>query len=266
MKEKYDASQLKDYRPISLIHSFSKLFTKVLENHLAPAMHGLTRLNQSSFIKGRVLHDNFRDVHLTAKALHRKHKPSILIKLDIAKAFDTVSWSFLLDILKHMGFSDRWLNWISLLLSTASTKVVVNGSPGRRICHARGLRQGDPLSPLLFVLAMKALNCLLRYADREGFLRALGDANIQERSYLYADDVVLFFTPNQQDLIMTQSILQIFSLASGLTINPDKCLLSLIQCHADSMQPQRHSMHHAFLPRSPSPFSLQISRNPTITW
>jgi hypothetical protein len=62
-----------------------------------------------------------------------------LAKIDIAKAFDTVSWGYLLSIMSHMGFSSRWLDWICLSLSTASTRIVVNGTPGRRICYARGL-------------------------------------------------------------------------------------------------------------------------------
>jgi hypothetical protein len=144
LPKKVDASIVDNYHPISLIHSFSKLFMKVLASRLAPKLHELVAYNQSAFVKGRVIHDNFKAVQLSTKSLHRSKTPSALIKVDIAKAFDTVDWTFLLAILKHMGFSRRWLDWISLMLSTASTKVVVNGSPGRRICHARGLRQGDP--------------------------------------------------------------------------------------------------------------------------
>jgi hypothetical protein len=95
------------------------------------------------------------------------------LKVDIAKAFDSVAWPFLIDILRHIGFSRRWCNWISALLSTASTKVVVNGRPGRQIAHARGLRQGDPISPMLFVLVMEVLNSLIREADRRSALLPL---------------------------------------------------------------------------------------------
>jgi len=104
---------------------------------------------------------------------------------DISKAFDSVNWSFLLNILAQMGFSRRWLNWISLILSTVSTRIICNGSPGRRICHARGLRQGDLLSPLLFVLVMEALNAIFCLADAKGLLEHL-DPLIKER---------LFFMP-----------------------------------------------------------------------
>ena len=81
-----------------------------------------------------------------------------------------------------MGFSHRWIDWISLLLSSASTKIILNGMPGRRICHARGLRQGDPLSPLLFVLVMEALNAMFKAADRGELLTCL-DEKAKERAF-----------------------------------------------------------------------------------
>jgi hypothetical protein len=123
LRKKKDASLVGDFRPISLIHSFAKLFTKVLARRIAPHMKSLVRTNQSAFISGRLIHENFNAVQLTAKLLHRKKIPSALYKIDIAKAFDSLDWTFLLEVLKQLGFSRRWLNWISLVLSTASTKI-----------------------------------------------------------------------------------------------------------------------------------------------
>jgi hypothetical protein len=139
LKKKGNAQEVTDFRPISLVHSFSKLATKVLASRLAPLLQSMVKPNQRAFIKGRLIHDNFRAVQLTAKLLHRKRKASALLKIDIVKGFDTVNWTFLLAVLKQLGFSRRCLNWISIVLSTASTKILVNGSPGRRICHARAL-------------------------------------------------------------------------------------------------------------------------------
>ena len=233
LRKRPDASSLCDFRPISLIHSFAKLFTKVLSRRLAPFMHTLVRHNQSAFIRSRLIHENFRAVQLTAKLLHRSKRPSVLLKLDIAKAFDTVNWRFLLSVLQHCGFTRRWRDWISLLLSSASTKIILNGSPGRRICHARGLRQGDPLSPLLFVIVMEVLNALLRLADERGLLCAL-HPKIKERTFLYADDVVVFLSPVEQDLVLTRVILEIFAGASGLKTNLSKCKVSPIQCDLEA--------------------------------
>jgi len=230
LKKKEGATTLHDFRPISLIHSFAKLFTKALARRLSRHMGSLVRLNQSAFITGRLIHENFKAVQLTASLLHRKKIPCALFKVDIAKAFDSVDWRFLLAILKHMGFSRRWINWISLILSTASTKIILNGNLGQLICHMRGLRQGDPLSPLLFVLAMEPLNALFRLAERKEVLGSLGVSCIQERIFLYADDVILFSSPNEKDLTATVTILEIFAQASGLRINPNKCAITPIQC------------------------------------
>ena len=96
LRKKQDASSIGDFRPISLIHSFAKMLTKVLARRLAPHMKGLVMPNQSAFITTRLIHDNYKSVQLTAKLLHRSKTPSALLKVDIAKAFDTVNWRFLL--------------------------------------------------------------------------------------------------------------------------------------------------------------------------
>jgi len=102
-----------------------------------------------------------------------------------------VNWRFLQGLLQHLGLSRRWIDLISLILSSASTKFILNGSPDRRICHARGLHQGNPLSPLLFVLVMGGLNTLINLADARLLLRPL-HPKIRDRAFMYADDVVIF--------------------------------------------------------------------------
>jgi hypothetical protein len=99
------------------------------------------------------------------KDLHKRKNPSLFIKLDIVKAFDTVNWPYLLSAMEHLGFGLRWRNWIASLSNTSSSTFLVNGEPGERILHCRGVRQGDPLSPLLFILAMKLLHRLIKKAQ-----------------------------------------------------------------------------------------------------
>jgi hypothetical protein len=124
---KENASEVEHFWSTSLIHSFSKLFAKILSSRLAPHMNALVMPNQSAFSHGRAIHDNFRVVHAAAKLLHTCRHLCTLLKVDIAKAFDTVAWYFLLAMLRHMGFSRSWINWISLRLSMASTKILING-------------------------------------------------------------------------------------------------------------------------------------------
>jgi hypothetical protein len=111
--------------------------------------------NQSAFVKGRYLHDNFVLVRQVARKINLRRQAGVLLKLDLSRAFDSISWSFLLEVLRRMGFGDRFLKWVIVLLRTANTKVLVNGVPRRRFVHVRGLRQGDPTSPMLFVAAME---------------------------------------------------------------------------------------------------------------
>ena len=199
-----------DYRPISLVHSFAKLFTKILANRLAPMLKELVATNQSAFVQGRCIHDNYMLVQQTIKLLHKKKVPSIFLKLDISKAFDSVSWSFLLEILQHLGFGTAWCNLVSRLLTTASTRILVNGEPGEVIRHQRGLRQGDPLSPMLFILVMDVLNSLFTKAEGLGLLQPFTRGNNGQRISLYADDVALFIRPVEDEMILTMQILEVF--------------------------------------------------------
>jgi hypothetical protein len=219
LPKKDDAVSIKDFRPISLVHSFAKLITKLLANRLAGCLDQMVSPNQSAFIKGRFILDNFMLVQHTTKFLHQQKQARLLLKLDITKAFDTVSWPFLLEVLKNMGFSPIWRDVISGLLATSSTQVLLNGSPGEKIVHRRGLRQGDPLSPMLFTLVMDALCFLVKRASEEGLLQPLARRNLQHRISLYADDVVIFLQPSVSDISITLDILQLFGEASGLKTN-----------------------------------------------
>lgn len=134
-----EAVHAKDFCPISLIHSFAKLVTKILANRLACRLDGMVSSNQTAFIKGRFIQDNFMLVQQTARLLHALRQPRILLKLDISKAFDSVSWSFLLEVLEQMGFGPIFRDIISGLLTTSSTQILLNGTPGEFISHQRGL-------------------------------------------------------------------------------------------------------------------------------
>jgi hypothetical protein len=99
--------EIKDYRPISLIHGFSKIFTKLLASWLAPLMPKLISQAQSAFISGRSIHENFKLVRNAARYLHRRKSAAAILKIDISKAFDTLSWEFLLEVLQRRGFGRR---------------------------------------------------------------------------------------------------------------------------------------------------------------
>ena len=169
-------------------------------------------------------------VRLSCKAIHDKRAPCVLLKIDIAKAFDSVAWNFLLEVLAYLGFGRRWRDRISSILSTASTKILLNGRPGRRIYHARGLCQGDPLSPMLFILAMDTLQRLLDQATQHGILTPLPITAAKWRISMYADDAAIFINPIKEDVEAVKIIFQAFGTFSGLHINLEKSSLHPIRC------------------------------------
>lgn len=146
-------------------------------------------------------------VQQNARFLHKRKTTSLLFKLHVSKAFDSVSWPFLLEVLRHLGFGQIWRDIISGLLSSSSMWIVLNGSPGDTIFYRRGLRQGDPLSPILFILVMDVLGHLVMAVEAEGLLQSLTFVSLNNRISIYADDVVLFLHPLSQDIHMVLDIL-----------------------------------------------------------
>lgn len=104
------AVDIKDFRPVSLVHGASKIFEKALSIRLAPELPKLVGCHQSAFVKGRSIHDNFMLVQCMARHLHALRETTIMLKLDISKAFDSVQWPFLVEVLKQMGFGTRWIS------------------------------------------------------------------------------------------------------------------------------------------------------------
>jgi retron-type reverse transcriptase len=144
------------------------------------------------------------------KDLYRKKTLALFLKLDIAKAFDSVSWAYLLEVLDNLGFGTRWRDWISLTLATSSSRILLNGILGRLIKHEHGLRQGDPISPMLFILAMDPLQRILHLATEGGVLHPNSLRSRGIKASLYADDTVIFVSPRKQDIAALKEILDFF--------------------------------------------------------
>jgi hypothetical protein len=123
--KKDDADQVKDFRPISLVHNFAKLVTKILANRLASNLNGLVSPNQSAFIKGRFIQDNFMLVQQTSRFLHQQNKASLLFKLDITKGFDVVSWPFLIEVLQQLGFGQKWRDIFFFLEYVGELRIII---------------------------------------------------------------------------------------------------------------------------------------------
>lgn len=236
--KKSDAEEVGDFRPISLTHSAAKLFAKMLANRVRRKMREIVAANQSAFICGRHLRDNFLLVRKVARKIHAHKETGVFLKLDISRAFDSIAWPFPFEVLRSKGFGQKWLSWISILLRTASTKVIVNGIPGRSFVHVQGLRQGDPISPLLFVIAMDVLlRIMVKAADLGVVVSSFTGFTAVQSVSIYADDVALFVRPTEVDLRFVTMALKAFGDASGLRVNYHKSSVVLI--HGDELDKNR---------------------------
>lgn len=158
-----NASRVDHYRPISLCNVTYKTISKILASRLKSHLKNCISPFQMAFVAGRNIHDNSIVSHEIVHYLHKKkgQKAFMAIKIDLIKAFDRVEWSLLICILKNLGFSDQFINLINECLSTSSFSFLISGSPFGNLKPSRGIRQGDPISPFLFVIYIEILSRLL---------------------------------------------------------------------------------------------------------
>jgi hypothetical protein len=186
-------------------------------------MDKLVSTNQSAFIHGGCIHDNFLMVNQTFKMLHKKGIPSLFLKLDTKKVFDSVCWAFLLEVLHHLGFVQTWCNLIFNLLKTSSTQILVNGEPSQTIRNKRRLRQGILyLLSCLYWLWMSLIAFFIKAVER-GLVHPLAGRSINQRVSIYADDVAVFVKLDIGDLDVVKSTCT-------------KSFSYPIRCHADTVE------------------------------
>ena len=225
--KKQTVEDFKDLRPISLVGGLYKILTKVLANIIKRVLDKVISKSQNAFVEGRQILDAVLIANEIVDSSLRKKERGLICKLDIEKAYDTINWEFLLQVMGKMRFGGRWLSWIKWCISTASFSVLVNGSPAGFFPSSRGLRQGDPLSPYLFVIGMEILSCLLNRATGGNYLSGtkIVDGRWEEMvisHLLYADDTLLFCRADNDELKFISWILMWFEAVSGLKINLNK--------------------------------------------
>lgn len=224
-----NASSTTDFRSISCLNTIYKVISKLLANRLQAILSEVISNPQSAFMPGRLLAEN---VLLATEIVHgynwRNIEPRGMLKVDLRKAFDSERWDFIMATLKAIDIPQRFVTWIEQCITTATFTISVNGNSSGFFKSTKGLRQGDPLSPYLFVLSMEVFSRLLHSRFDTGYISyhpRTAELNISH--LMFADDVMVFFNGGSSSLHGITEALDDFASWSSLKINKDKTQLFL---------------------------------------
>ena len=222
-KTQIPASQ-KDFRPISCCNVVYKIITKIIANRLKKVLPNLISNEQSAFIPGRRIADNILLAHELVHCYDsRKCPPRCMLKIDLMKAFDMVNWHFLNGVMLLFGFPKPFVDRIMTCISPVRYSVCINGELQGNFPASRGLRQGDPLSPLLFTIVMEILSRLIKVrATRKEFCYHWRCHKAKLTHLCFADDLLIFSRADCHSVSIMLNTLQEFAAMLGLRCNPSK--------------------------------------------
>lgn len=235
LKKGKDPNECSNWRPLSLINTDVKLFSKVLSCCLEKFLPKLIHPDQSGFVKKRLSSDNLRRLLHIVNSSPDPKVSSAVLSVDAEKAFDHLEWLYLRSVLKCMGLGDKFINMVKILFSNPSTSVITGNicSPPFKI--TRGTRQGDPISPILFILSMEPLAQTIRQAKN---IKPITLNYTDHHISLYADDILLYLEDISYSLPNLLDIFDYFSSISSYKMNQSKSSLMYLRT------PPKHTPTH----------------------
>jgi hypothetical protein len=204
-----EANNIKQFRPIYLLGVDYKWFTKVLTMRLIVVADSIISKTQTTFLPGRNIVDGVVVLHETLHEMRRRKRKGMIIKLDFEKVYDKVLWPFLMEVLERKFFPVKWIEWIQQVVTGGRVGINLNGDPGNFFRTFKGLREGDPFSPLLFNLVVDALATLMKKAREASLIRGLVPELVEGGlTHLeYADDIVICLEIDDDSISNTKFLL-----------------------------------------------------------
>ena len=221
---------LKNWRPISLLNTDYKILTKSLALRLHKVLPSIINLDQTGFLKGRYIGENIRTIADLIDYTSIKNNPGIILLLDFEKAFDTIKWSFIFQSLHLFNFGPEFIHWIKTIYCNSESTVINYGNTTGFFRLQKGIRQGCPISPYLFIIAVEVMANSIRKCDRVKGIK-VGDTEFKISQL--ADDTTIFVS-NFDSIGIVLKLIEDFGRISGLKLNIDKtiakCIGSLKGC------------------------------------
>lgn len=226
-KKNKDLMDLANWRPITLLNNDYKILSKVLANRMKNVMDRLISINQTGFMKGRNIGENILTLTTVIEHIKQAGKSGILVSIDFKKAFDLCEFPAIWGALEYFNYGDRFIYFLKTLYNESECCIINNGWISDTLRVERGLKQGDPVSSLLFIHVIEILSLMLLNNENiqgfeiQGIKKLLGQ---------YADDIWNIIKDNEESFTALFQTYSNFEECTGLTINYDKTEIMRIGC------------------------------------
>ena len=219
-----------EFKPISLCNVIYKIISKVLANRLKRILVVVIDELQSAFVPGRLITNNVLVVLETMYCIDQRKKGKealMAIKINMSKAYDRVEWVYLEAMIRSMGFHDKWISLIMMCVTTVSYSVLINSDPKGKITPSRGLRQGDPIFPYLFLICAEGLSAMLKKEEAIGHIKGISICRGVPRisHLLFTDDSIVFCRATVEESNRVMKVLEDYERDSGQKLNKEKTSL-----------------------------------------
>lgn len=218
-KGKGSREELTNWRPISLLNVDYKIISKILATRLRKVLHKIINIDQTCSVAGRTILDNAHLLRNIQDYVDQKNMGAAFVSLDQQKAFDRVDWGYLQQVLEKFGIGPNFRQWVKILYSDIKSSVICNGNISEPFPLSRGVRQGCPLSPLLYILALEPLGCALRADPKIHGIKLPGGT--EAKISMYADDTTLILS-DDRSIVKSFEMIERYGRASGAKLNQQK--------------------------------------------